>query len=229
MKNREDLAPSYSDQGLFNAFEKPKILKNDAPLKIVFIGNSLTLHGPAAAIGWDHNHGMAASAPAFDYVHQVIRKLSLKQDEASFENFSDLERSPIDARDAGHRLRDIQINSNSIVVLQLGDNVSTNQELQVLCDNLCKIIPIFKEKTRRVMLVSTWWESPPKDQLLQKLCELFKVRYVFIGDLFKSESNRDRASRRHGHEGVNNHPGDWGMAQIAKRIQTAIEAEDAAS
>ncbi|MEI6540199.1 MAG: hypothetical protein WCO86_11845, partial [Planctomycetota bacterium] len=37
--------------------------------RILVLGNSLTLHGPKAEIGWAGNWGMAASAQDKDYVH----------------------------------------------------------------------------------------------------------------------------------------------------------------
>ncbi len=39
--------------------------------RVLFPGNSITLHGPAPAIGWTGNWGMAASAEHLDYVHLV--------------------------------------------------------------------------------------------------------------------------------------------------------------
>ena len=42
--------------------------------RILFLGNSLTLHGPREEIGWKHNWGMAASAPERDFVHLVTFK-----------------------------------------------------------------------------------------------------------------------------------------------------------
>ena len=39
--------------------------------RILFVGNSITLHGPRPEIGWTNNWGMAASAAEKDYVHLV--------------------------------------------------------------------------------------------------------------------------------------------------------------
>lgn len=44
--------------------------------RILFLGNSITLHGPAPEIGWTGNWGMAASVPDKDYVHQLLDRIS---------------------------------------------------------------------------------------------------------------------------------------------------------
>ena len=55
----------------------------NADMKIAFVGNSITRHGEAPQIGWNHNFGMAASAIENDYVHRVIHKLEEKYDSVS--------------------------------------------------------------------------------------------------------------------------------------------------
>jgi len=50
-------------------------LQRDSKLKVLFVGNSITLHGVCESIGWNHECGMAASRAENDYVHPVINDL----------------------------------------------------------------------------------------------------------------------------------------------------------
>ena len=55
-------------------------LEDNGGLRILFVGNSITRHGPKAEIGWYHDFGMAASDISKDYVHLVLNELSAKQE-----------------------------------------------------------------------------------------------------------------------------------------------------
>jgi hypothetical protein len=46
--------------------------------RVLFLGNSITLHGPMPSIGWTNNWGMAASAPEKDCVHLITQGLRKK-------------------------------------------------------------------------------------------------------------------------------------------------------
>ena len=64
--------------------------------KILFLGNSITLHGPAESIGWSGNWGMAASAAEKDYVHLLIahvKKVAQGEPQVMVSNVADFERS----------------------------------------------------------------------------------------------------------------------------------------
>ena len=51
------------------------------PQRILFVGNSLTSHGPKADIDWHGNWGMAATSLDKDYVHVVTKALALRRDD----------------------------------------------------------------------------------------------------------------------------------------------------
>ena len=44
--------------------------------RILFLGNSVTLHAPKPNIGWTNNWGMAATAQANDYVHRLTTTIN---------------------------------------------------------------------------------------------------------------------------------------------------------
>ena len=50
--------------------------------RVLFVGNSITLHGPRPEIGWSNNWGMAASAPDKDYVHILQQRIAAARPDA---------------------------------------------------------------------------------------------------------------------------------------------------
>ena len=49
------------------------LTKEDAPgRRVLFVGNSITLHSARPEIGWHGDWGMAASDAAHDYLHLVM-------------------------------------------------------------------------------------------------------------------------------------------------------------
>ena len=96
-------------------------LKSD---RILFLGNSITLHGPAPAIGWLGNWGMAASSEEKDYVHLLtssIARLSGKRPEIQVANIADFERN-YEAYDRARFKKHFDFKAD-IVVVAIGENV----------------------------------------------------------------------------------------------------------
>ena len=53
-------------------------------VRVMFVGNSMTLHGVRPEIGWNHCWGMAASAREKDYAHLLMKSIQSKDKEAAF-------------------------------------------------------------------------------------------------------------------------------------------------
>ena len=60
---------------MFPVTAEPEV-RPSAIRRILFLGNSITLHGPKPDIGWTGNWGMAASSEDKDYVHLVTSALA---------------------------------------------------------------------------------------------------------------------------------------------------------
>ena len=65
-----------------------EFIKFDGPcgdgIRVLFAGNSITLHGILPEIGWYNEWGMAASAKERDYVHLMQAKIKAIDPNASF-------------------------------------------------------------------------------------------------------------------------------------------------
>lgn len=206
----------------FNLFKKQYNIPS-GQVKIAFIGNSITLHGPASEIGWHNNNGMAASAIEYDYCHALLDMLDIRSEQAFIVNFAEAERESIcDAKITRSIENLLGENKPQITVIQLGDNVSNDQQLKHFSENLQLLASAAKKNSEHVIILSTWWESAAKDQVIKEISISTGSTYLYIGDLFNSKKNTDREKKEYNHAGVDNHPREWGMSQIADRIRSHV-------
>ncbi len=207
--------------------------QNTAPAsrfsKILFLGNSITLHGPAPAIGWLGNWGMAASSPEKDFVHLVTASLATPVGAAPktlVKNIAQFERQ-FATYDVNEKLKDAFGFGADLVVVAIGENVpslNTEEAKSQFHDGLGKLLRGLKTgKHPTIVVRSCFWPNKTKDQILQQACQEAGGIYVDIGGLSKDESNYARSERQFQHKGVAAHPGDKGMQAIADAILKAID------
>jgi acetyltransferase-like isoleucine patch superfamily enzyme len=214
---------AYKENNKFNIKSKYNFDIIQGLIKICFIGNSITKHGAAKDIGWNNEHGMSASKESNDYCHILLNKLKINKNKSYINNFAELERLDIE----GTPIKDFFIslfekNKPEVLIIQLGDNVSNQDQLQVWIKNIEFLISIAKSNNCVVIALSTWWESKLKDNSLQTLCELLDVEFLYIGDIYNSDNNKDRLTSAFNHPGVDAHPRDWAMREIAIRVYNSI-------
>lgn len=196
--------------------------------KVLFLGNSITKHGPKADIDWSGNWGMAASAESKDYVHLVTKALTEKSGSAPevlVKNIADFERAHAGYDIAG-KLKEVIDFPADLIIVAIGENVpglKTPEDKAQFQSSVIKLLTAVKGDRKPTILVrSCFWANEAKDEALQQACAAVGGIYVNISSLSKDEGNFARSERPYKNQGVANHPGDKGMAAIAGAIVKAL-------
>jgi len=197
--------------------------------KVLFLGNSITLHEPAPAIGWHGNWGMAASSQENDYVHLVLKaiaKTAGREPESLVINLADFERQH-ETYDPNAGLKQALAFRPELVIVAIGENVpalcSEHAKTSFLA-KMVKLLQRFNADGNPLILVrSCFWPEPVRDTILKQACQEVGGIFVDIGPLGRDEANFARSERQFSHAGVAVHPGDKGMKAIADAILKALE------
>ncbi|MDF2375020.1 MAG: alpha/beta hydrolase domain-containing protein [Verrucomicrobiales bacterium] len=196
--------------------------------KVLFLGNSITKHGPKAEIDWAGNWGMAASAESRDYVHLVTEALTAPSGSAPdtlVKNIADFERGHA-GYDIQGKLKDAFDFQADLVIVAIGENVpalKTAEDQETFQKSVTQLLKKLKADRNPTILVrSCFWANPAKDEALKLACDSVGGTFVDISKLSKDESNFARSERPFQHAGVANHPGDAGMAAIADALISTL-------
>jgi hypothetical protein len=196
--------------------------------KVLFLGNSITLHGPAPAIGWLGNWGMAASAEDNDYVHLVLKaiaKAAGRDPKSMAVNIADFERQ-FETYDLAVGLKRELAFRADLVIVAIGENVPalTSERAQnAFQASVVRLLKKLQENGDPVIVVrSCFWPDPAKDVRLRAACRAVGGIFVDAGPLGADPANQARAERKFSHDGVAGHPGDKGMRALADAILNAL-------
>lgn len=196
--------------------------------KILFIGNSITLHGPKPDIGWTNNFGMAASAADNDYVHLVqksVAELVGKTSTAMVVNGADFERQYTTV-DVKSKFAPCFAFKADLAIVALGENVPTpgNEETKATFKRQFVLLlsELKKSGNPEVFVRSSFWADATKDDIMKSACAETGCTFVDIHTLGANEANYARSERKFEHSGVAAHPGDKGMKAIADALLEAI-------
>ena len=196
--------------------------------KVLFLGNSITRHGPKADIDWSGDWGMAAIAEAKDYVHLVTKALTEKSGaapEVMVKNIADFERAHA-GYDVAAKLKDTMEFKADLVIVAIGENVpgpkNAEEKAQLQTDVTLLLKALKGDHQPTILVRSCFWANAAKDEALQQACAAVNGIFVNISALSKDESLYARSERPFKHDGVARHPGDKGMAAIADAIVRAL-------
>ncbi|MCA9013346.1 MAG: hypothetical protein KDB01_26535, partial [Planctomycetaceae bacterium] len=196
--------------------------------RVLFLGNSITLHGPAPAIGWTGNWGMAASAEHLDYVHLVtagIAAASGVQPNIMVRNIADFERG-YDTYDVKESLKSELEFQADMIIVAVGENVSeltTDEAKAKYTAAFSSLLSELRKHGEPVLFVrGSFWANTVKDDAMRAAAQGAEATFIDIAALGVDESNLARSERQIEHAGVASHPGDKGMKAIADAILAAI-------
>lgn len=219
--------------------DKPSAVSNDSPLrignqrvgKVLFLGNSITLHGTAPNIGWTGNWGMAASTREKDYVHLLLDRIAKAaggKPVVMVKNIADFERRQSDFN-VSEGLQDELAFEADLIVIAIGENASspkTDDAKAKYGAAFANLLAELKKRGQPTLIVrSCFWPDPAKDQIMKKVCEDAGGVFVDNSKLGGDESNYARSERKIEHAGVAGHPGDKGMQAIADTLWNAIQKQ----
>lgn len=192
--------------------------------RVLFVGNSITLHGVAPHIGWLGQWGMAASAPERDYVHLLEQNVRNRHPDAAFCvcQVAEWERNyktGDSVLDLYARARDFRAD---IIVLRCVENcpgadfdgTAFREQYQALIDYLNPT------GNAKILLTTCFWHHVG-DPDIAAVARERDYPLVELGDL--GERDDMKAIGLFEHVGVANHPGDLGMAAVAERIWDVIQ------
>lgn len=199
--------------------------------KVLFLGNSITLHGPAPEIGWNGNWGMAASSQDKDFVHLLTARISKEAGgkvQVKIRNIADFERR-LTEFNIEQELKEELAFAADVIILAIGENSATpksDQDRERMTQALNNLLTQLKKQGQpKIFVRSQFWPDAEKDTLLNRACEDAGAVWVDLEQLGADPVNAARSERKIEHAGVAGHPGDRGMTAIADKIWAALIAK----
>lgn len=187
--------------------------------RLLFLGNSVTWHGPKEDIGWTGDWGMAASSAGKDYAHRVLSAVRARFPEASamILQGATWERNlGIDCAREFPGARDYR--ADAIVFTLCANTPAESFDPEAFIAGMERLIGYASEKSvNPIVLVATdFFGDLRKSAAIEAYAKRHAAAVVPLLDL--GERSENRALGLFAHEGVANHPGDEGMRAIADRI-----------
>jgi hypothetical protein len=196
---------------------------SDASYRILFVGNSLTVH-PGWKGVWDAIHGMAASTHEHDFVHRFSALVIAEQSPRPVEIF--IEAGP-GLKHALARLESSVLLSKryDLIVLQRGENDKVfNREYR---ERYRELAATLSECGDRLLIVSDW-SHPDRAPFQLMVAEALGAGFVDVTRVAADPANKGNGGP-YNHQGVAGHPNDQGMAEIANMLievyKTSVYAE----
>ncbi len=193
-----------------------------AKIRILILGNSITRHAPKPEIGWEYDHGMAASRIELDYVHRLYAQLledgkdvyiMVRQASAWEQGY--MGENVLTAFEEEH---DFQPN---IVLFRIGENVLNPVDKEFFYAKLKEFTTYLCAAHTKILLTTCNLPHPPVDECIEKLSKEKGYPCVSLGWIGRNPELSARGLFWHG--GVQMHPSDEGMLATKEEIYKVLK------
>lgn len=193
--------------------------ENGKGKRVLFVGNSMTKHAPKADIGWNVDHGMAASAKENDFVHVAMKKVNEKYPDSvlCIAQVAEWERQYKNGSTVLELYKAARDFAADIIIFRFVENCPWNEYESEVFLKEYEILLNYLNSTGKAEIVLTdgFWRHPA-DSYIAKFGKEKGYPVICLGDL--GDDDNMKAIGKFEHEGVALHPGDLGMKMIAERI-----------
>ena len=192
--------------------------------RIMFVGNSITLHGVNESLGWFNRCGMSASSLDKDYVHILMKNVLEKDKEATFcicqaAGWERTYKDGLEAMKSYEPARDFEAD---VIVMRIIENCKVAEyDPESFFKEYGEFINYLNKTGKAKIILTTGFWRHPGDKEIMATGEKYGYPTVELGDL--GDDPEMKAIGLYEHAGVANHPGDKGMEYIAKRIWAELE------
>lgn len=221
--SQNELENNVSSANQLLSNDKITFSQNGGQLKFLFVGNSITRHGPKADIGWHGDWGMAASSKEKDYVHRLVAMLEEKYGKVDYciAQLADWERGYLEGkRILEEQYASVRAFAADVIVIRIGENMPKGSA-PACKPQFCEMIEYFKAAPNaKVVVTDSFWRNDDRDEMIRELAQEQGYTFCHITDLETDPSTM--ALGLFEHRGVSRHPSDFGMEMIAKRLFDSI-------
>lgn len=201
---------------------------NKEKIKILFLGNSLTYTGVPEEEPDKERRGLTSTSKEKDYAHQLMKMINEKKKvdiDYSVLNISTFERTFSDTAFDYSQLEKCVAKNPDYLIVQIGENISnddmTNYSTE-LEKQYAQLLLNFPESIKIICI--PFWPDKNKQNVITKIAVDNNVYLVDLSHLGNGTDSENYASsyKKYKQPGVGEHPGDYGMKNIADNLFTVI-------
>jgi hypothetical protein len=211
-------------------------LKSDKPVRVLCLGNSITLHTigrtrPGADPFWEGHWGMCASRPDSDYVHRLQKYMLLHCPQSTVIgiNIATWEANPLCNKDS---LIGAYIKDKDLIIIRLGENVVNDSLFAAEFPNLISYCELY---TKNIIITGMYWKNTRREHVFIQASREFNLPYVplyWIYDNYQDVVKAHVGDTIYNVKGepytiktdfITTHPNDYGMKLIADAISQKIK------